>query len=141
MPAGESLSFTGRLRSVRFALQGVATMVRTQHNAWVHAAATAGAIALGFMCRLTTAEWCWIVLAIVAVWTAEALNTAFEFLTDVASPAFHPVAGQAKDVAAGAVLIAAVGAAAIGLLVFGPHLLDWLGPPPPAGPAGARFTG
>ncbi len=46
-------------------------------------------------------------LAIVSVWTAEALNTAFEFLTDVASPSFHPIAGQAKDVAAGAVLLAA----------------------------------
>jgi diacylglycerol kinase (ATP) len=55
----------------------------------------------------------------------EALNTAFEFLTDVASPTFHPVAGKAKDVAAGAVLITAVGAVAIGLLVFGPRLRDW----------------
>jgi diacylglycerol kinase (ATP) len=125
MPEGESLSFTGRLRSVRFALRGVAIMLRSQHNAWVHAAATAGVIALGFACRLSTAEWCWIVLAIVAVWTAEALNTAIEFLTDVASPAFHPVAGKAKDVAAGAVLITAVGATAIGLLVFGPHLRGW----------------
>ena len=57
-----------------------------------------------------------------AVWTAEALNTAFEFLTYVASPSFHPLAGHAKDVAAGAVLIAAIGAVVIGLLVFGPHL-------------------
>jgi diacylglycerol kinase len=126
MPAGESLSFTGRLRSVRYALLGIATMLRSQHNAWVHAAATAAVIALGFACRLSTAEWCWIVLAVVAVWTAEALNTAIELLTDVASPAFHPVAGRAKDVAAGAVLITAVGAAAIGLLVFGPHLYAWL---------------
>ena len=126
MPEGESLSFTGRLRSVRFALQGIATMLRSQHNAWVHAAATAAVIALGFACRLSTAEWCWIVLAIVAVWTAEALNTAIELLTDVASPTFHPVAGKAKDDAAGAVLITAVGATAIGLLVFGPRLHDWL---------------
>jgi diacylglycerol kinase (ATP) len=72
-------------------------------------------------------EWCWIVLAIVAVWSAEALNTAIEFLTDVASPGFHPIAGRAKDVAAGAVLIAAIGAVAIGVLVLGPHLLLSLG--------------
>jgi diacylglycerol kinase (ATP) len=122
MPEGEDLSFTGRLRSVRYALQGIATMLRSQHNAWIHAAATVLVIALGVACRLSTAEWCWIVLAIVAVWTAEALNTAFEFLTDVASPTFHPVAGKAKDVAAGAVLITAIGATVIGLLVFGPHL-------------------
>jgi diacylglycerol kinase (ATP) len=54
---------------------------------------------------------------------AEALNTAFEYLTDVASPDFHPLAAKAKDVAAGAVLIAAAGAVVIGLLVLGPHIV------------------
>jgi hypothetical protein len=71
----------------------------------------------------TRFEWCWIVLAIVSVWTAETLNTAFEFLTDVASPEFHPLAGKAKDVAAGAVLLSAIGAVAIGIIIFWPHLL------------------
>ena len=78
--------------------------------------------ALGFAVGLSTAEWCWIVLAIRSVWTAEALNTAFEFLADVASPEFHPLVKHAKDVAAGAVLIAAVGAGIIALLVFVPHV-------------------
>ena len=114
-----SLTFSGRLRSVRFALRGIALMLRTQHNAWIHAAATLGVIAAGLLLGVTAAEWCWLVLAIVAVWTAEALN----LLADVASPEFHPLVEQAKDVAAGAVLIAAVGAVAIGLLVLGPHLL------------------
>jgi diacylglycerol kinase (ATP) len=63
------------------------------------------------------------------VWTAEALNTAIELLTDLASPEYHPLAGKAKDVAAGAVLIAAIGAIAIGFLVFGPHLYDWFSRP------------
>ena len=57
------------------------------------------------------------------VWTAEALNTAFEFLCDVASPEFHPTVERAKDVAAGAVLLAAMGAVVIGLLVLGPHVM------------------
>jgi diacylglycerol kinase (ATP) len=47
-------------------------------------------------------------------------------LTDVASPGFHPVAGKAKDVAAGAVLLAACGAVAIGVLVLGPHVMNAL---------------
>jgi diacylglycerol kinase (ATP) len=68
-------------------------------------------------------EWCWMTLAIIGVWLAEALNTAIEFLTDLVSPEFHPLAGKAKDVAAGAVLIAAIGAVVIGMFVFGPHLL------------------
>jgi len=117
------LTFTGRLRSLRFALRGIAVMLRTQHNAWLHAVATAAVCAAGVALRLSAGEWCWIVLAIVAVWTAEALNTAFEFLTDVASPSFHPLTEKAKDVAAGAVLISALGAVAIGLLVLGPRLL------------------
>jgi diacylglycerol kinase (ATP) len=118
-----SLTFTGRLRSVRFALRGIALMLRTQHNAWIHAAATLAVIAAGLLLGVTPAEWCWLVLAIVAVWTAEALNTALELLADVASPEFHPLVEQAKDVAAGAVLICALGAAAIGVLVLGPRLL------------------
>jgi len=121
--ASNSLTFTGRLRSVRFAVRGIATMLKTQHNAWLHATATALVISTGVLLKLSFGEWCWIVLAITAVWTAEALNTAFEFLTDVASPDFHPLAEKAKDVAAGAVLLAALGAVAIGGLVFGPHIL------------------
>jgi diacylglycerol kinase (ATP) len=126
--SGESrcLTFTGRLRSVSCALRGIGVMLRSQHNAWLHAAATLLVCVTGLALRISPAEWCWIVLAIMAVWTAEALNTAFEFLTDVASPSFHPIAGQAKDVAAGAVLISALGSIAIGCLVFGPRLWSWL---------------
>jgi len=59
-----------------------------------------------------------------AVWTAEALNTALERLSNAVTREPNPLVGQAKDAAAGAVLIAAVGAAAIGALVMGPHLLS-----------------
>lgn len=118
-----SLTFTGRVRSVRHAIDGVRVMVASQHNAWIHAAATLIVIAVGLSFGLKRAEWCWIVLAVISVWTAEALNTAFEFLTDVASPEFHPLAAKAKDVAAGAVLITALGAVLIGVLVLGPYAL------------------
>ena len=125
--AGGAFTFSGRIRSVTHAVAGIATMLRSQHNAWVHAAATAGVAAAGFLFGISRAEWCWIVAAIVSVWVAEALNTAFEFLCDVASPEFHPQVKQSKDVAAGAVLIAAAGAVVIGLLVFGPRVLMRLG--------------
>ncbi len=120
---GASLSFSGRIRNVRCALQGIRAMLGSQHNAWVQVAATIAVVIGGLLVRLEANEWCWITLAIISVWTAEALNTAFEFLTDVASPEFHPLAGKAKDVAAGAVLIAAIGAVIIGLLVSGPKLV------------------
>ena len=122
MTPATTLTFTGRLRSIRYALRGIAVMVRSQHNAWIHAIATATVVIVGLVIGLSPTEWCWIVLAVMSVWTAEALNTAFEFLTDVASPTFHPLAGKAKDVAAGAVLISAIGSVVIGVLVFGPHL-------------------
>ncbi|MBN2307924.1 MAG: diacylglycerol kinase family protein [Candidatus Hydrogenedentes bacterium] len=119
-------TFTGRIRSVMHALRGIGTMLKSQHNAWVHAAATVAVCAAGLACGLSRAEWCWIVLAVVAVWTAEALNTAFELLADAASPEYHPLVREAKDVAAGAVLITAIGSVIIGLLVFGPHLAQAL---------------
>jgi diacylglycerol kinase len=68
-------------------------------------------------------EWCMIVLACAAVWTAEAMNTAFEYLADATTKEFHPVIGHAKDVAAGAVLITAIAAVVIGVLVFGPYIV------------------
>jgi diacylglycerol kinase (ATP) len=120
------LTFTGRLRSVKFAVRGIAIMLKTQHNAWLHATATVLVVTGGLAVGLSVSEWCWIALAITSVWTAEALNTAFEFLTDVASPDFHPIAEKAKDVAAGAVLLAACGSVAIGVLVLGPHVVALL---------------
>lgn len=126
MTTRNTLTFSGRIRSVKFALRGIRTMVASQHNAWIHALATVVVTAAGLFLGLSWPEWCWIVLAIVSVWTAEALNTAFEFLTDVASPHFHPLAEKAKDVAAGAVLLSAIGAAIIGALVFWPKVVGLL---------------
>src|SRR5437773_295766 len=97
-------------------------MVRCQHNAWIHATATAIVIIAGFLLHLSTADWCWIILAMSIVWTAEALNTAFEFLADAASPEFHPLVRDAKDVAAGAVLLTAGAAVVIGSIVFWPYV-------------------
>jgi diacylglycerol kinase (ATP) len=67
-----------------------------------------------------------VALAVGTVWTAELANTAIEALTDLVSPEYHPLAGKAKDVAAGAVLMAAVAALVVGLLIFGPRVLALL---------------
>lgn len=97
-------------------------MFRTQHNAWIHAVATIGVVVAGFAFEISRLEWGLVVLAIVSVWTAEALNTAFEFLADVTNPEFHPLVEKSKDVAAGAVLCSAIGSVIIGILVFGPRI-------------------
>ena len=124
-----SFTFTGRIRSFKYAIIGILAMLKSQHNAWVHAVATVVVCGLGLFFGFTASEWCWIILAIMSVWTAEALNTAFEFLADVASPEFHPLARKAKDVAAGAVLISAIGSVVIGLLIVGPHVLELINQP------------
>jgi diacylglycerol kinase (ATP) len=128
IPNGNNPGFTirGRVQSFRYAWYGLALMLRSQHNAWLHAFASICIVGAGIFFGLTDGEWCGIILAIVAVWTAEALNTALEFLADASTPEFHPLVKCAKDVAAGGVLISALGSVVIGLLVLGPHLLDFL---------------
>ena len=118
--------FTGRIRSFRHAIVGILRMLRCQHNAWLHLGVTIAVVAAGFFFALSAGEWCWIILAMATVWTAEALNTAFEFLADAASPDFHPLVRDAKDVAAGAVLITAAAAAIIGAIIFWPHVAKLL---------------
>ncbi|MEZ5501299.1 MAG: diacylglycerol kinase family protein [Halioglobus sp.] len=119
----DAFSLAGRLGSGRFALQGMLELLRTQHNARVHAVATVGVLVAGSAFGVSTDEWCLLVVVITGVWVAEALNTAFEFLCDVASPEFHPLVKSAKDIAAGAVLMSAIGAAAVGVIIFLPRLI------------------
>jgi len=111
-----------RVQSFRYAFRGLWLMLTSQHNAWLHLVATIAAVVAGVALGLDRSEWCWIVVACLAVWTAEALNTAFEFLCDVAAPDFHPLARNAKDVAAGAVLLAALGSLVIAAIILGPHV-------------------
>ena len=117
----------GRLRSFGHAIRGLKVMLQSQQNARIHALATVLVVLAGVIVRLTAAEWSLVVLAIAGVWATEAINTAIESLVDLSSPERHPLAAKAKDVAAGAVLVAAIGSVAIGGLVFGPHLLRLLG--------------
>lgn len=112
-----------RLHSFRYAIAGLGTLLRTQHNAWIHAAATILVIGAALYFGLNAYEWLWMVLAMALVWMAEAFNTALELLADAVTRERHPLIGQAKDVAAAAVLIAALAALVIGVLVLGPHLL------------------
>ena len=107
--------------------RGVRILFQTEANARIHAVATVAVLAAGWAFEISRLEWCAVLAAIGLVLTAEGINTAIEAVVDLASPEQHPLAGRAKDVAAGAVLIAAVVAAVIGLLVFGPRLLAFFG--------------
>lgn len=122
----KQFSLHGRIKSFTYAVRGIILMLKSQHNAWLHGIATVLVLLAGCLFRISAGEWCWLVLAVMAVWSAEALNTALEFLADVASPEFHPLIKRAKDVAAGAVLISAMGSVIIALLVLGPHAAEFL---------------
>lgn len=105
-----------------FAFSGLWYALRTQRNARVHAVIATLAILMGIFLRISAIEFALIFVAITGVFIAEMFNTVFELCVDLASPAYHPLAKIAKDVAAGAVLLSAVLSIVIGLFVFGPHL-------------------
>lgn len=116
-------SLRQRLHSFSHALAGIRTLIRSQHNAWIHLAATLVTLLAALLLEVTRSDWMLLIFAIALVWMAEALNTAVELLADAVSREHNALIGQAKDVAAGGVLLAAVAAALIGLLVFAPHML------------------
>lgn len=120
-------SILGRLRSFRYAIAGVGFMLRTQHNAWLHLAATIGVVAVGLFLRVDPYSWCWLIAAVALVWMAEAFNTAIEHLCNVVSPGYSEAVKHAKDIAAGAVLICALAAALIGAMTFWPYVRPLLG--------------
>ena len=123
MKAKQPFSLRARIKSFHYAFQGIITFFKNEHNAWIHALAALCVVGLGFYMNLSLNEWCWISFAIGLVIITEMLNTALESLTDLASPEIHPLAKKTKDIAAGAVLIAALIAVVIGMLIFIPKFI------------------
>ena len=113
----------GLVRSFGYAFAGIARLVRQQRNAQIHVGLTLLILGISLAWGLSRLEWLVLVLTISLVLSMEAINTAVEAVVDLASPQFHPLAKLAKDVAAGGVLIAAIGAVVIALLLYGERLL------------------
>lgn len=113
-----------RARSFSYAFEGITYVLRTQPNGRIHGLATVLVVALGLWLGLPGRDWATLILAITAVWVSECFNTAIEAVVDMTMPDPHPLAKAAKDVAAGAVLITAIGAALVGLLILGPPLWE-----------------
>ncbi len=123
-PYERDVTWRTRYRAFYYAGRGIVTLLATQWNARIHLLATISVVGFGFFCGLRRSEWCAVILACALVWVAEALNTAIEFVVDLVSPRRQRLAGQAKDLAAGAVLLASLAAVAIGLVVFLPRLVN-----------------
>jgi diacylglycerol kinase len=116
-------------QSFRHAFEGLSYVLRSERNARLHLLAALAIISLGLWLRLPPTEWALIIAAISLVFAGEMLNTVVELTVDLVMPDENPLAKHAKDVAAGAILVAAVTAVVIGLIVLGPRLWQALGLP------------
>ena len=113
-----------RIKSFGYAFKGIASLLKKELNAWIHCIAILVVTSCGLYFRITPTEWCIVVICFGMVLAAEGFNTAIERLVDLVSPDFHPIAGDVKDVAAGAVLICAIAAAIVGAIIFIPYFLN-----------------
>ena len=110
-------------KSFKYAFAGIFDFFSHHRNAQVELFAAIIAIGLGVYVQINKIEWIVVVFCIALVLALEAMNSAIEYLTDLVSPNIHPLAGKAKDMAAGAVLLAAIGAFIVGVIVFWPYLV------------------
>jgi diacylglycerol kinase len=115
------------LKSFQHAFAGLWYALRTQRNARIHVSIAIAVTVLGLALDLGTHQWAVIALTVGFVFVSELFNTVIEIAIDLVTEDYHPLAKQAKDVAAGAVLTSAVVAVVVGLLVLGPALLAKLG--------------
>lgn len=119
----ERFSIKKRMKSFTYAGKGIKNLICKEHNAWIHLTVAVLVILVGFYFDIQRGEWIAVIGCIGAVMAAEAFNTAIERLVNLVSPEWHPIAGEVKDIAAGAVLICAITAAIIGLIIFIPYII------------------
>lgn len=110
------------MRKFAWAFSGLALVVKEESNMRFHLLAAGLALGLGWVLGLNLMEWGLLIVAIFLVWIAEVVNTAIERAVDLITPQYHPLAEQAKNMAAGAVLLSSVAAVLLGLFIFGPHI-------------------
>jgi len=115
--------FSREAESFACAFRGVAALLKSEVHARVHLAATLAVLALAWLFGIGAGEWIAVVLSIGLVWVAEALNTAIEYVADLAHPDEHPEVKKLKDLAAAAVLFASIVALVVGIIVFAPRIL------------------
>ncbi|RAU84268.1 diacylglycerol kinase family protein [Pontibacter arcticus] len=118
--------FKKRYNSFRFAFRGIAAAIRSEPHMRLHFLAALGVTVAGFLFDITRWEWCLLILSMGLVIVSEIINTAIETLTNLVSPEWNELAGKTKDLAAGAVLVAAFTAALVGAVVFVPYVLQFL---------------
>lgn len=113
-------------KSFGYAFEGIFTCIRKERNMKIHIAAAILVITAGIVLKLSAAEWCICLALFGLVMALELVNTAVEAVVDLVTEERKPLAKTAKDTAAGAVLIAAIMAAAAGCIIFVPKILQFV---------------
>ena len=122
----EKFSFRKRIKSFGYAFAGIRFLLREEHNAWIHCVAAIAVVTLGFLFGITPGEWTAVVIVIAMVFSAEAVNSAIERTADFVKAERDDRKRDIKDLAAGAVLLCAMGAAVVGVIVFLPYLITFI---------------
>lgn len=117
-------SLAERLRSFRYAFNGIYDLIRYGHNFRIHLVILIAVLSAGIILRISLSDWMAIVFATALVLVSESLNTSLEHLSDAVSGESDEKIRKAKDVAAAAVLISALAALITGLIIFVPELIE-----------------
>lgn len=113
-------------RSFGYAFSGIWTGIRKERNMKIHSAALMLVVIAGTVFKISVMEWCVCIILCALVMALELVNTAVEAVVDLVTEEQRPLAKIAKDTAAGAVLIAAIASVIVGLLIFIPHMVEWI---------------
>lgn len=111
--------------SFKFGFEGIAAAAAKERNIQIHLAISVMVILSGFVFSINKYEWLAVILSIGGMISMEMMNTAIERTVDLYTKEFHPLAKQAKDIAAGAVLVFAIASVLIGLIIFLPRIIAW----------------
>ncbi len=117
-------SFADRIKSFRYAFNGLKILWKEEHNARIHVVFVLLVILTGLILNVNSSDWISLVFAMGLVITVEIINSSIENLADFASPQIHPLIKKIKDLSAAAVLISAITALIIGLIVFVPKIWE-----------------
>lgn len=111
------------LSSFSFAISGILTAIQKERNMRFHLISSLIVLGLSFYFSISKIEWLFILFTIGGMFALELMNTAIERVVDLVTAEYHPLAKQAKDIAAGAVLVYAILAVIVGIIIYLPYVL------------------
>ena len=115
------------VNSFKYAFEGIVQAFIGEQNLKIHTVIACFVILFGFILKISYAEWLVCLILIGLVLMAEFFNTSIEYLVDLVSPEIHPLAKATKDTASAGVLMMAIISAIIGLIIFVPKLISFVG--------------